>query len=439
MDANGFRHVLPMATAMTEDGPVLKPVPAYRNADYMCNAHGAKPLRVLAELMEPEQRMLAGNVRSTILVFGSARSRSPHEHAAASARVAAALAAPDVPAADRARLERQATALARSAWMCAMYADVEALARRLTQWSMSRLTPAGGMPYIVATGGGPGMMEAANKGAAGVPGAVSIGMGITLPFEAGLNPYVTPELGLEFRYFFTRKAAMCTPCRAFIATPGGYGTFDELFEVLTLMQAGKIELAEHMPVVLFGTDFWRRVVDWDALLAFGVISERDITRLFFTDSVEDAYAHVTARLLDYEAAKAAAIAAVPHPPLSEPAQAFNKVVEDARTTAATPTPAGAGAGSGAGSGAGGGAGAIPMARVPSYMSVAAAEGAAAAAFPDGLAIRLGGAPSMSALVGESEDAFLITPVADGRGSGGGGPAGGSAAPHPALSRDFSHE
>ena len=117
---------------------------------------------------------------------------------------------------------------------------------------MSRRLDDGSVPYIVSTGGGPGLMEAANKGAASVPGALTAGIAISLPFEAGLNKYCSPELSFQHHYFFSRKYALCWPSRALVACPGGYGTFDELFEVLTLLQSGKISLGNTVPVVLFG-------------------------------------------------------------------------------------------------------------------------------------------------------------------------------------------
>jgi uncharacterized protein (TIGR00730 family) len=194
--------------------------------------------------------------------------------------------------------------------MAPVMVEVRELARRLAAWSVERGARGGGATrYVVSTGGGPGFMNAANRGASDVPGALSVGMGISLPFEAGLNKYCTPELSWEYHYFFMRKKSMCATCRAFIVCPGGFGTFDELFEILTLMQSGKIELAEHLPVVLLGEAFWRRVVDWRALLEMGVISQSDLHRLYFCDSADAAFAHVTARLSDYEAARAAEAAA----------------------------------------------------------------------------------------------------------------------------------
>lgn len=137
-------------------------------------------------------------------------------------------------------------------------------------------------------------MEAANKGASNVSGGKSIGMGVSLPFEDGLNPHVTPELGFEFHYFFTRKFFMINSCAALIAMPGGTGTLDELFEVMTLMQTGK---KERIPVVLFGEKYWKEIINWQAMVNYGTISQSDIDQLFFTDSVDEAFNYVVNALV----------------------------------------------------------------------------------------------------------------------------------------------
>ncbi len=139
----------------------------------------------------------------------------------------------------------------------------------------------------VCTGGGPGFMEAAAKGASMVPGSRNIGMGITVPFEVGLNEHVTEELAFQFHYFFTRKFWMVYYCQAIIVAPGGYGTLDELFEVLTLKQTGKVQ--GDLPVVLFGKNYWQTVVNWQSFADFGTISQEEVDSLFFTDSAEEAY------------------------------------------------------------------------------------------------------------------------------------------------------
>ena len=168
-----------------------------------------------------------------------------------------------------------------------------ALSQRVAQFLKD--TPSLAKTFIL-TGGGPGMMEAANRGAFEVDPAKSIGMGISLPFEPSLNKYVSPELAFEFHYFMTRKFWMVYMCRALIVAPGGVGTMDELFEVMTLQQTGKI--THRFPIVLFGESFWRRAVAWDFLVEAGTIAQADVDALFFTDSVDEAFEYIKARLTD---------------------------------------------------------------------------------------------------------------------------------------------
>ena len=225
---------------LVSDGETfILPEKAYKNAAWM-STHESKPLRILSEFIEPECRFKACNVKKTILFFGSARAKSHEGHAAAVARSTAALSDESLSEQDKARHRSTLDRLARTKWMCDTYAQVEELARLLTKWSLSRSDDSG-IPYIVSTGGGPGLMEAANKGAAQVPGGVTAGIAISLPFEAGLNSYVTEELAFQHHYFFSRKHNLVYPSRALVATPGGFGTADELFEVLTLLQSGKSE------------------------------------------------------------------------------------------------------------------------------------------------------------------------------------------------------
>ena len=171
------------------------PEKAYKNPAWIAS-HDAKPLRILAEFLEPEQRMRLCGISRTILFFGSARARSPEDHAAAVARAAVAVAGAQGEG-DARKHQGALERLERTRWMCDVYGRVEELARRLSEWSMRRVGRDGSLPFIVSTGGGPGLMEAANKGAASVPGAVTAGIAISLPFEAGLNKYVTPELAFQ--------------------------------------------------------------------------------------------------------------------------------------------------------------------------------------------------------------------------------------------------
>lgn len=339
MDVRKLAHAI---DATPTSGVGVKPQKAYKNAAWVGGSH-AKALRVMNEMQETEVRMAGSGVNKTILFFGSARSKSPEDHALAVAHAQGVLSATGTDARERAAAEEQLSRLARTAWMSAVYPSIQALARRLTEWSMSRIGPDGRLPYAVATGGGPGLMEAANRGAAEVEGALTIGCGISLPFEERLNPYVTPELSWEYHYFFVRKFSMCYWCRAFIVAPGGFGSFDELFEVLTLCQTSKIDHPDLLPIVLFGTAFWTSVVNWQMLADMGTISQADVARLFITDSVEDAFAHVTGKLLAWEAAsvgaaaKAAAEGEQHTARLSAPARAFLRVSAAKAAVAAATT------------------------------------------------------------------------------------------------------
>ena len=164
------------------------------------------------------------------------------------------------------------------------YVEAERFARLITERSMASY----GHDWVICTGGGPGVMEAGNKGAHEA-GGESVGLGIELPFEAGLNPYC--DLGINFRYFFARKTMFVKYSEGFVVLPGGFGTLDEVFEAVTLAQTGKVT---SFPIVLIGTEFWSGLVDWieQQLLGRGLISPGDERLFLVTDSVEEAVAHI---------------------------------------------------------------------------------------------------------------------------------------------------
>jgi len=270
------------------------PEKAYKNLDFL-NSPPARHIRILCEYEEPRQRFLSHGVRDTLVFFGSARARDPEEAAAMlDAAEQGVQAHPEDPDAIR-ELARAHNAVKLSGY----YAQARELSERLTRWSLYREAP---RRYIVATGGGPGIMEAANRGAADVDHGRSVGLGISLPFEAGNNAFVTPELSFEFHYFFTRKLWFVYLMKACIVFPGGFGTMDELFEALTLIQTGKVK--KEVPLVLFGTDFWSRVLDFDAMVEAGVIGEQDPDLVLRTDSVDEAFEHLTRELERIEASAA---------------------------------------------------------------------------------------------------------------------------------------
>src|SRR5262249_50801441 len=186
-----------------------------------------------------------------------------------------------------ARASRDAEAISkaeRSVRLARHYEDARVLAHRVTEWSKSLSKTA--RRFIVCSGGGPGIMEAANRRASEGAG-LSIGLGISLPFEATANPYITRELGFEFHYFFMRKFWFVYLAKALVVFPGGFGTMDELFELLTLVQTQKSK--KKLPIVLYGQDFWGEVLNLKALLAWGTISPADLSLFHVADSPDDAF------------------------------------------------------------------------------------------------------------------------------------------------------
>lgn len=261
---------------------MTKPEKAYKNLDFL-NSPAARHIRILCEYEEPRQRFKEQRVRDTIVFFGSARARDPEEaaHRLAHAKRELSRARSE---AEVERLQDLVKVAERGVKLSRYYKDTRELARRMTEWDMKREGP---RRYDVCTGGGPGIMEAANRGAADVQGGRSIGLGISLPFEENVNQYVTPELAFEFHYFFTRKYWFLYLVKAMVAMPGGFGTLDELFETLTLRQTGKIK--KPIPTVLYGADFWDDIMDLEKMLDWGTISAKDLNLFHRSDSVDDAF------------------------------------------------------------------------------------------------------------------------------------------------------
>src|ERR1700693_3530804 len=254
-----------------------RPVQAYRDPGFL-NSKDARALRILSEYLEPKSRFDRHKVDDTIVFMGSARIKS-RESAEESVRKAKS-------EKDR---ERAQTALKMSAY----YEAARELASRLTKWSKELDHVE--RRFVVCTGGGPGIMEAANRGAAEAKG-LNVGLTISIPAEEFDNPYVTRELSFHFHYFFMRKFWFAYLAKAVIVFPGGYGTLDELFELLTLVQTRKMK--KPMPIVLFGTEYWREVIDFDALARHGTIEPKDIELMHRTDSVDDAYEWIVRQLAE---------------------------------------------------------------------------------------------------------------------------------------------
>jgi len=258
---------------------------AYKNQEWL-SSRSARLFRVMSEYQETEDRLSELGVDHTILVFCSARGRNREQWEVQLKEAEEKTKNAETPAeqeAAKANLLR----VQRLEWMCEYYDKTRDLCENLARWSKQQP-----IKFYISSGGGPGLMEAANEGAskADMP---SVGMGISVPFEPGLNKFVSNELAFEFHYFFTRKFWMSYPARALIVSPGGFGTCDELFELLTLQQCKKMH---DIPVVCLGVHFWKKVLNIDAMVEFGVVSPRDAKRIFFTDDINEAFNHITSKL-----------------------------------------------------------------------------------------------------------------------------------------------
>ena len=252
------------------------PVKAYANEKFL-SSRDARALRILAEYLEPRSRFERLKVEDTIVFMGSARTLS--REAAEAALRKAEHGGGDV---EHARVALE---------MSKYYEAARTLAHRITQWSKS-LDPES-RRFVVCTGGGPGIMEAASRGASEARG-MNVGLTISLPHEQFDNDYLTRELSVHFHYFFMRKFWFAYLAKAVIVFPGGFGTLDELFELLTLVQTQKMR--KPMPMVLFGTDYWNQVIDFDAIVRHRMIDARDAKLVHRTDSVDDAYDWIVGQL-----------------------------------------------------------------------------------------------------------------------------------------------
>jgi uncharacterized protein (TIGR00730 family) len=211
------------------------------------NSPDARALRILAEYLEPLAVLRREKLRDTVVFFGSAR------------------------------VDEEGP-------LSQYYRDARELARLVTEWSQQFID--GSYRFVICSGGGPGIMEAANRGAADAKGK-TVGLNIGLPFEQFPNPYITPELSFEFHYFFMRKFWFAYPAKALVVFPGGFGTMDEMFEILTLVQTQK--LAKKITVLLYGSAYWKEVINFDALVKWGTISEADLSLFQYADDPASAF------------------------------------------------------------------------------------------------------------------------------------------------------
>ena len=259
---------------------------SFLNTEFL-KSPAARAIRILSEYLEPAERLRRARIRDTIVFFGSARSPSPEQAAQRLAQVNEEIAQAGAVSAE---LAEARTAAETSVRLARYYQDAVELSRRLTEWSKA-LT--GNRDFIICSGGSGGMMEAANRGAS-LAGGKTIGLNIQLPHEQAVNSYVPPELVFNFHYFFMRKFWFVYFAKALVIFPGGYGTLDEFFEVLTLIQTNKPRKV--MPVVLFGNEYWDEVINFDAFVRWGTISAKELQIFYKTDSVDDAYKYLTTKL-----------------------------------------------------------------------------------------------------------------------------------------------
>jgi uncharacterized protein (TIGR00730 family) len=231
-------------------------VVAYKNEEFL-DSPAARSLRILSEYLEPLEHFRREQIRDTIVFFGSAR-------------------------------------ISEDGPLGRYYRDARELARRLTEWSEGFTNST--RRFVVCSGGGPGIMEAANRGATDANGK-TIGLNIGLPFEQFPNEYITPELSFEFHYFFMRKFWFAYLAKAMVVFPGGFGSLDELMEILTLVQTKKLN--KKVIIVLYGSQFWKEVINFDALVKHGTISPEDLQLFEFADDVDTALSILRDGLIKY--------------------------------------------------------------------------------------------------------------------------------------------
>jgi hypothetical protein len=240
----------------------------------------ARTLRIMAEYLEPQARLRRAGVQNTVVFFGSAR-MLPRDEATRRLRQLDSQGKVGGSPATARQLRAARTAVQMSRY----YEEARELARLITRWSLSLKN--GSHFLVVCSGGGPGIMEAANRGAAEA-GGISIGFNIKLPMEQKPNPHITPELSFLFRYFFMRKLWFAQPAKALIVFPGGFGTMDEMWEFLTLVQTHK--LGHRAIILLYGSKFWRKAINFGWLLQAGTIVQEDLKLFRFVDSPAEAFA-----------------------------------------------------------------------------------------------------------------------------------------------------
>jgi len=259
---------------------------AYLDPEFL-ESDEARPIRILAEYLEPLRRFKEQKIQDTVVFFGSARvdSRERAERALRTLRARGVRDAND-------HYSKELNKTRKALEWARYYEEARELARLLTAWSSTIQSE--NHRFVVTSGGGPGIMEAANRGAREA-GGKTIGLNIRLPFEQGANPYITEGLQFEFHYFFMRKFWFAYLSKALVIFPGGFGTCDELFEILTLVQTDK--LSKQIGVILYGREYWDQVLHLDPMAEWGAIAEKDLELLHFADTPTDAFEQLRSHLI----------------------------------------------------------------------------------------------------------------------------------------------
>jgi len=259
---------------------------AYENEEFL-NSSDARILRILAEFLEPQGKFKKHNIADTIVFFGSAR-LLPRDQAVKALNKFNTLDPKKVKGfAEKLRAAQHAVLMSN------YYEDAVKLSKRLTEWSLGFNSSSN--RFIICTGGGPGIMEAANKGAK-LAGGISIGLNISIPFEQFVNKYVSPDLSFEFHYFFMRKFWFAYLAKALIVFPGGFGTMDEFFEIMTLVQTGKIK--KKLLMVVYDEKYWKSIINLENLHSNGMINKEDLNLFSFCNTVDEAFNLITKHFED---------------------------------------------------------------------------------------------------------------------------------------------
>ena len=259
-----------------------KPAKAYKNLRFL-NSPDARLVRILSEYLEPQARFKHLGIKDTIVIFGSSRLLARREALQNYREVERIVSSPKRPSQAQLRLLREAQTRVE---MSRYYEEAVELTRLLAKWAK---TVNSSHRFVICSGGGPGIMAAANKGAALAKG-ISMGLNISLPFEQAPNAYVSKDLGFEFHYFFMRKFWFAYLAKALVVFPGGFGTMDELMEMLTLLQTNKIR--KKVAVVIYGSEYWKKVLNFDEMVKRGVITAKDFSLFRFMDSPKEAFEYL---------------------------------------------------------------------------------------------------------------------------------------------------